>query len=288
MVLVDIQNYSFQYLISEFPTLKNIDLQLEKGKFYSLIGANGAGKTTLANAIRGFVPKFHLGDDSGDVFVFNQNMKDLELADLADKIGFVFQNPFTQISGGKKTVFDEIAFGLENLGVPYDEIIERVNDIIVECQIEDLRQKNPLELSGGQQQRVAFASVLVMDQDLLIIDEPTSQLDPQSTDQIFEIIGRLKEKGKTILLIEHKIDQIAEYSDEIIVMDQGRIVMKDKPQVVFQDPRYAELDIPLPTASQLSLDLFEAGVDFTEVPLNLDDLCQQLVNYGRRQFYESH
>lgn len=288
MVLVDIQNYSFQYIISDQPTLKNINLQLEEGKFYALIGANGAGKSTLANAIRGFVPKFHIGDEAGDLFVFNQNMKDLDLSDLADRIGLVFQNPFTQISGGKKTVFDELAFGLENLGVEKEEIIQRVNETLKEAHIDHLRDKNPLELSGGQQQRVALASVLVMDQDLLIIDEPTSQLDPQSTDQIFEIIANLKGRGKTVLLIEHKIDQVAKFADEVIVMDQGRVVLKGEPYDVFQSSEYAAIDGPLPTASQISLDLYDQGISFTDVPVTLEDLSQQLVQYGRRQQHDSY
>lgn len=284
--IVDIQNYSFQYLISDQPALKNIDLQLEEGRFYSLIGPNGSGKTTFTNAIRGFVPKFHVGDDQGDVYVFGQNMKDLELSDLADKIGFVFQNPFTQMSGSKNTVFEEIAFGLENLGLPVDEIIEKVNQIIYEADIEELRDKNPLELSGGQQQRVALAAVLVMEQPLMVIDEPTSQLDPQSTEDIFKMIEKVKKRGTTVLLIEHKIDQIAEFSDEVIVMDQGEIKLQGSPAEVFQSPLLKEIDVTIPTPAKLSLELYDHGIDFTDVPITIDDLCQQIVNHGRRRLNE--
>lgn len=284
--IVDIQNYSFQYLISDSPALKNINLQLEEGKFYSLIGPNGSGKTTLANAVRGFVPKFHVGDDQGDVYIFGQNMKDLELSDLANKVGFVFQNPFTQMSGSKKTVFDEIAFGLENLGLPVDEIVGKVNQIIAEADIEELRNKNPLELSGGQQQRVALAAVLVMEQPLMVIDEPTSQLDPQSTEDIFKMIEKVKESGKTVLLIEHKIDQIAEFSDEVIVMDEGEIKLQGSPKEVFQSPLLKEIDVAIPTPSKLSLELYEHGINFTDVPITIDELCQQIVNHGRRRLNE--
>lgn len=286
--VVDIQDYTFQYLITDQPALIDINLQLEAGKFYSLIGPNGAGKTTLASAIRGFVPKFHLGDEQGDVFVFGKNMKEYELPDLADKIGFVFQNPFTQMSGSKKTVFDEIAFGLENLGVEMSEIVSRVNRVLKEAKIEDLKDKNPLELSGGQQQRVALAAVLVMDQDLMIIDEPTSQLDPQSTDHIFEMVSRLKDQGKTVLLIEHKIDQVAEFSDEVIVMDAGRIKLKGEAREVFQSPDITDIDVSLPAATQLSLDMYEYGISFTDVPMTIDELCQQVVNHGRRVYHESN
>lgn len=283
MVLVDIKNYSFQYMISEEPALIDINLQLEAGKLYAIVGPNGGGKTTLANAIRGFVPKFHLGEEEGDIVVFDKNLKDVTLPELADKIGFVFQNPFTQMSGGKSTVFEELAFGLENLGVEKNEIIERVNKVLAETNLEGLRDKNPLELSGGQQQRVALASVLVMDQPLLIIDEPTSQLDPKSTDDIFNIINRLKARGKTIILIEHKIDQIAEFADEVIVMADGQIHLQGDPKSIFQDPKLDELNVALPEATSLSLALYQEAIDFSDVPITLDELCDQLLAFRKGQ-----
>ena len=126
------------------------------------------------------------------------------------EVGFVFQNPFTQISGIADTVYEELAFGLENMGIDPVEINERIERIMKLTKIEEFRDRDPYQLSGGQQQRVALASILVMGQDVLVIDEPTSQLDPQSTDDVFEMIALMKSMGKTIVLVEHKMEQIAE------------------------------------------------------------------------------
>ncbi len=276
MGLVELRDYHFEYAIAFEPTLKGINLTLEEGKLYALVGPNGAGKTTLANAIRGFVPKFHVGDESGDVVVFGKNMKDLELTDLATEIGYIFQNPFTQMSGAKQTIFGEIAYGLENIGVAEDEIADRVEDVMKLTKTDELRDRNPLELSGGQQQRVALASTLVMEQSVYIIDEPTSQLDPQSTDAIFEIIQGLKEQGKTVLLIEHKINQIAEFADEILVMDDGQIVMQGTPQGIFQTKEAEAYGSMIPTATQIAFEMQEKGYTFNSIPTTLSELKEAL------------
>lgn len=276
MDLIELRDYHFEYAIALEPTLKGINLTLEEGKLYALIGPNGAGKTTLANAIRGFVPKFHIGDESGDVLVFGKNMKDLELNDLATKIGYVFQNPFTQMSGAKQTVFGEIAYGLENIGVAKDEIVERVEAVMKLTKTDELRDRNPMELSGGQQQRVALASTLVMEQSVYIIDEPTSQLDPQSTDAIFEIIQGLKEQGKTVLLIEHKINQIAEFADEILVMNDGQIVMQGTPHEIFQTDKAKEYGSLMPSATQIAFEMQSKGYDFDTIPTTLSELKDAL------------
>src|SRR5690606_1732280 len=154
---------------------------IEKGYLYAVIGKNGSGKTTLCNLIRGFIPHFHKGELEGDFLIEGKDVREWDLGELAKKIGFIFQNPFTQISGVKDTVFEEIAYGLENLGVEVEEIKRRVKKISKLLGIEELEDKNPFELSGGQKQRVAFASVIVMEPDILVIDEPTSQLDPKGT-----------------------------------------------------------------------------------------------------------
>lgn len=276
MTVVEIKDLHFQYETADEPILNGINMTLEKGKLYSLIGSNGGGKTTLGNAIRGFVPKFHTGEYSGEVTVFGERMEDLELEDLADKIGLIFQNPFTQMSGSKKTVFEELAFGLENLGVEREEIIRRVNDIIELTKIEEFRNRNPFQLSGGQQQRVALAAVLVMDQDVLIIDEPTSQLDPQSTDYIFEIINKMKEEGKTILLIEHKIEQVAEFSDYVYVIEDGKIAREGTPDELFRDRELLSHGANIPKIAQICLELKDRGIDIDKIPITLDEFNYNL------------
>ena len=271
MAIVEIKDFHFQYEIADVPTLNGINMKLEKGKLYSLIGQNGSGKTTLGNVIRGFVPKFHTGEYSGEVYVMGENMEDLELEQLANRIGLVFQNPFTQMSGSRNTVFEELAFGLENLGIKREEIIERVNNVMKLTKIEEFKNRHPLQLSGGQQQRVALAAVLVMDQDILIIDEPTSQLDPQSTDYVFDIIEQIKKEGKTILLIEHKIEQVAKYSDYVYVLEDGRIAKEGTPEQIFRDKEILNYGANIPKVAQIALELKDSGIEFDKIPVTIDE-----------------
>jgi energy-coupling factor transport system ATP-binding protein len=185
MSIIELRNITYKYPLAETEALRDITISFDEGKFYGLIGENGGGKTTLCNLIRGLVPHFYNGTLEGEALIFGKEIRSHSVEDLAVEIGYVFQNPFNQISGIKETVFEEIAMGLENLGIPKREMIEKVIAVCELLKIEDLVKSNPNELSGGQRQRVAFASILAMDNKLLVIDEPTSQLDPQGTEDIF-------------------------------------------------------------------------------------------------------
>src|SRR5699024_4372375 len=224
MSIISIRNLSYKYPIGKEDSLHNINVNLEEVKLYALIGENGGGKTTLCNVLRGFIPHFHKGDLRGEILIKGKDVSEWDLGDLGKEIGFVFQNPFTQISGIKDTVFEEVAFGLENLGVDEDIIRKNVEEVLELLGITYLKDKDPSELSGGQKQRIAFASIIVMDPEIIIIDEPTSQLDTQGTEKVFKIIQIMKKRGKTIVLVEHKIELIAEYADYIIHLKDGEIV----------------------------------------------------------------
>lgn len=189
---VELKNVSFKYATAKENTIRNASFKIEEGEFCALIGANGSGKTTICNLIRGFAPHFYTGDIEGELEIFGEKITEESLKMLSKEVGFVFQNPFVQISGSTETVFAEVAFGLENLGTPLDVINKRVNETLKLTGIDYLRDKNPTELSGGQKQRVALASILAMEPKIFVIDEPTSQLDPQGTEDIFEIIKLLK------------------------------------------------------------------------------------------------
>ena len=206
MAYIDIQNVTYTYPLTKTPSIADVNLSFERGKFYAILGANGSGKTTLCNIIRGFIPNFFQGEMKGKVIIDGKNLEEYEMGEIASKIGYVFQNPFNQITGARDTVYGEIAYGLENFGVPVAEIKTRVEKIMEITNTTYLQEKNPFELSGGQQQRVALASVLVLEPDILVIDEPTSQLDPQETERVFEIIKTMKQMGKTIILVEHKME----------------------------------------------------------------------------------
>lgn len=279
MYSVEVENLSYQYPTEDKMILKNISLKVKKGEFCSIVGANGSGKTTLCNAIRGFVPKFYKGTMEGSVKIHGKDIADKEIGDLATEIGFVFQNPFTQISGVADTVYDELAYGLENLGISPDEIHKRVEKILKLTKTEQFRDRNPYQLSGGQQQRVALAAILVMEQDILVIDEPTSQLDPQSTKDVFDIIQIMRDMGKTIILVEHKMEEIAKYSDHVVVMDDGKIVMEGTPKEVFTNPKCEQYKLRLPQCTVIGTHLIKENIDLQELPITVEDTVKQIKNY---------
>ena len=276
MAYIELKNVTYTYPLMKQPALKNITASFEHGKFYGVIGENAGGKTTLCNLIRGLIPHFYKGKLEGQALIEGEDIRTLDIDLLSTKIGYIFQNPFTQISGVRKTVFEEIALGLENLGMPREEMIEKVLHIAKLVHIENLLQNNPNALSGGQRQRVAFASIIAMDTDTFVIDEPTSQLDPEGTEGIFEIIHTLKEQGKTIILVEHKVDLLAEYADEILVLYKGELIAKGATKEVLSDVSLSEKGVLLPRTVMLNQKLTEKGITLDHVPVTKDDCVSTL------------
>lgn len=268
---ITISNLSYQYPTGREKVLHNINLTIESGKFYAFVGVNGGGKTTLCNVIRGFIPHFFKGEISGEVLIDGKDVRDWDTSDLAQKVGFVFQNPFTQISGVKETVFDEIAFGLENLGVEVSVIRQKVQEIISLLGIGYIQDKNPNELSGGQKQRVALASIIVMKPEILIFDEPTSQLDPQGTEEIFKAIDIMKKKGKTIILVEHKIELIAEYADYVVVLQDGQIKRQGRTEDVLSHEDTQDFGIGLTQYTLLDLQMRKHNMNTERIPITESD-----------------
>lgn len=276
MAYIELKDVTYTYPLMKQPALKNITASFEHGKFYGVIGENAGGKTTLCNLIRGLIPHFYKGKLEGQALIEGEDIRTLDIDLLSTKIGYIFQNPFTQISGVRKTVFEEIALGLENLGMPREEMIEKVLHIAKLVHIENLLQNNPNALSGGQRQRVAFASIIAMDTDTFVIDEPTSQLDPEGTEGIFEIIHTLKEQGKTIILVEHKVDLMAEYADEILVLYKGELIAKGATKDVLSDVSLSEKGVLLPRTVMLNQKLTEKGITLDHVPVTKDDCVSAL------------
>ena len=272
-----IENVNYKYPLEEKQALKNINIEIKKGEFWAVIGKNGSGKTTFCNMLRRFVPDFYKGELTGKIMLEDKELKDYSQKELVQKIGFVFQNPFTQISGVKDTVFEEIAYGLENLGLDKEEIISRVEKILKLLEIEKLRDRNPYDLSGGQKQRVALASIIAMNPDILVIDEPTSQLDPKGTEDIFKIINLMANEGKTIILVEHKLELIAEYAQNILVLDEGEIILSGKAEEVLNNKILLEKEIGMTQYSILSYELEKAGkVEFEEIPITKEKIVDLL------------
>jgi energy-coupling factor transporter ATP-binding protein EcfA2 len=240
MAIVELINVTYNYPLTNSPALKNINLQVNEGEFVAVIGPNGAGKSTVCYTIAGFVPHFFKGEMTGTVEVAGNESSKSNLHEWVLNVGLAFQNPFNQISGAKYTVFEELAFGLENIGVPREEMIQRVNDAMKLTGISDLADRSPYSLSGGQQQRVALTSILVMQPKVLVLDEPTSQMDPIGTREVFGTIRTMAERGMTVILVEHKVEWIASFADRVVALHEGQILLDGKPQEVLTSDLLAD------------------------------------------------
>ena len=277
MGYLKLENVNYKYPLEEKNTLQNINIEIKKGEFWAVIGKNGSGKTTLCNILRRFVPDFYKGELTGKITLEGKELKDYSQKEIVQRIGFVFQNPFTQISGVKNTVFEEIAYGLENLGIERETIISEVEKILKLLEIEKLRDKNPYNLSGGQKQRVALASIIAMDPDILVIDEPTSQLDPKGTEDIFKIINLMANEGKTIILVEHKLELIAEYAENILVLDEGEVILSGKAEEVLNNKILLEKEIGMTQYSMLAYELEKARkIELEEIPITKEKIVELL------------
>ncbi|KAF1299383.1 ABC transporter ATP-binding protein [Enterococcus sp. JM4C] len=273
MSLIELKQVTYQYPLDVEPVIKEVSLSLEQGAVYGFIGNNQSGKTTLCNIIRGFIPAMFFGELTGEVTYKGKAISSYNVGALAAEIGYSSQNPFTQISGVKDTVEEEIAYGMENIGIAPEIMKAKVQELLGLFHLEELKDKNPYELSGGQKQRVALASVVALDPEVIILDEPTSQLDPQSTEEVFEIIAMLKEQGKTIIVVEHKVDLLAEYCDAIVLLEEGRIVQSGPTHQLLSDPAIVSHGGSLPQVASFFRE--ELGYT-TQVPITMDEAIAQL------------
>lgn len=280
MSILSLKNVNYRYPLEEKQVIRNVSLNLEKGKVYGLIGANESGKTSICNILRGLIPQFYRGGLTGEVLLKGKPLDSYSPEQLSKTIGYVFQNPFTQISGVKETVFEEIAYGMENLGMSKEKMTSRVNELVSMFHLEELIDRNPYQLSGGQKQRVALISVLAPDPEIIIMDEPTSQLDPKSTEDIFKVIEIIKKQGKTILLVEHKVDLMAKYCDHIFLMAKGELVMSGSVEQIMTDPKVLEYGGQLPQVVLYFLEQKKCGKTVDQIPLTVEAAYQWLQKKG--------
>lgn len=221
--MIEIQELTFKYTEAKKNALENISLEIQKGDFVGIIGESGAGKTTFCNCLNGLIPHHYTGDFYGSVKVEGQDTFGIKPDKLALKVGSVFQDIESQIVS--YFVEDEILFGLENFGVPADQIEGRITEALDALDISELRHREISTLSGGQKQKVVFASILALQPDYLILDEPTGELDPASSLQIFKLLKKLnEEKGITIIIAEQKIMLLCEFVKKLIVLEKGTVV----------------------------------------------------------------
>jgi len=238
MSIIKIENLSVQYLEQEDKALDEISLEVEEGEFVAILGAHGAGKTTLCLSINGIVPNMINADMFGKIEVAGEVPPKIPVRELASKVGSVFDNPEFQMS--QLTVFEEVALGLQNLGVDKETIIENITTSLELVGLAGFEERSPFEISGGQQQRLAMASALSMKPQILVLDEPTSNLDPIGKEEVFTVTRKInQEEGLTVIIAEHEVEVIAEYADKVILLEQGKITQVGTPEELF--PKIVEM-----------------------------------------------
>lgn len=252
MSLIEVKDLKYRYPGTTELALDGVSFTVEKGEFIGIAGENGAGKSSLSQALLGLIPQFYKGAYGGSVTVCDMDARSTPVSELCRHVGLVFQNPFNQLSGAKDTVYDEVGYGLQNLGFPPEEIRTRVESVLRCFGIWEYRDRNPFDLSGGQLQRVAICSVLAMNPDVLILDEPTSQLDPEGSEEVFHTVDELTKMGITIIMIEQKIEKLAGYCDRVLLMHQGHVVDYDTPRKIFSREDLYDLGVNPPAYTRFA------------------------------------
>jgi energy-coupling factor transport system ATP-binding protein len=275
-VVIELKDYSWKYLNTQQPALDNINFQIEEGLFVGIIGPNGSGKTTLAYSMNGLIPGQYNGIKNGEVIVYGREVEQYESGQLQKIAGMVFSDPEAQFTA--MTVEDELVFGLENLGMSIPEIRERLAWVTELTGLEKMLLKPPYELSGGQKQRVALAAVLAMTPKILILDEPTTMLDPVSRRRVFDVLAKLKnEQHNTIIVIEHNLENLIPLADQMILLSDNRLVLADETHAFFQ---YMVLltkeGIYPPGALRFFYELKKAGWINDVLPITLPEANKQL------------
>ncbi len=271
MPLVEINDFSFKYYGADCLALKKINLTVEEGEYIVLTGPSGCGKTTLCRTINALVPQFHRGYIAGNVIVDGKNTREHNVSEYAAIAGMVFQQPENQLV--TLNVEKEIAFGPENLGVEPSEVRRRVEELIDLLDLEHLRNKHPHEMSGGEQQRVAIAATLALKPKILIADEPTSNLEPKSADNILKIISSLNKRDLTVILVEHRLDLVSNDASRVILMNEGRIVDDGPPREVLVKDICQEIGVGVPKATLVYRRLLSRGINLGKVPLTGEELA---------------
>lgn len=269
--MLRLNHFSFRYQPEAPFALIDLDLHIRPGEFVGITGNSGAGKTTLTYALNGVIPHHYNGEFFGEVFVGGYDTVTTPLATLARLTGSVFQDIDSQMVAA--VVEDEVLFGLENFGFPRDVIEQRLNECLARVGISHLRQRNIRTLSGGQKQKLAIAAVTALSPKLLILDEPTGELDPQSSRQIFEMLRQLnQEQGITIVVVEQKIALLAEFAERLLVLEKGKVVLDGAVTQILAEPeKLNACGIHCPRVATLANRLYKMGYYQGMIPWKLDE-----------------
>ena len=270
--MIEIKGLSFAYSGAEKPSLKDIDLEIGSGEFVLVTGPSGGGKSSLCRCLNGLIPHFYGGEISGRVTVSGMDTLEHSTKELATRVGMVFQDPENQLVS--MDVEREIAFGLENLAFPRDLIARRIEESLDTLGIAYLRYRQIHELSGGEKQKVAIASVLALHPDILILDEPTSELDPKGAEEVLSVVTRLNDElGLTVIIVEHRLDRVLQYVDRLIVMGEGGIALDGGVADIISN-HYGELSwlgVGVPPLLRLVNELRARGFGVEQVPLTVKE-----------------
>lgn len=252
--IVEVCSLSYTYPGSPKPTLTNVNLSVEEGEFILLTGPSGCGKTTLCRCLNGLIPNSYGGEFTGKVIVDGLVTTEHPVYEIAQHVGLVFQNPENELFC--TSVEREVAFGPENLALPRDEIRKRVEESLAMVGISHLRDKSPEELSGGEQQKVAIAALLAMKPKILVLDEPTANLDPASAQSVLNTLLKLNEEsGVTMILVEHRLEMVAHMADRCAILNEGRLVLVGEPEEVLYSDEAEAIGIGIPKVVQVAKNL---------------------------------
>ena len=276
--IIDLHNITFTYAIGTSPALRDLTLAVPAGQICGVVGRAGAGKSTLCALCAGFIPNFYQGQFSGQAQIDGQDVVEKPVAELVSHIALVGSNAFSQISGARFSVYEEIGFGLENVGVPRAEIAERIEWALKAMQLEDLRDRSPYALSGGQQQRLVLAATLAMRPPVLVLDEPTAQLDPPTIAYLADLLRDLARQGTTILFAEHRLEWTAELAERVLVLDVGALVDDGPPETVLAHQALLDREIGWPRPALIAARARTQGLwpAAQPLPVTLDALVAGL------------
>ncbi len=273
MPLIKFNNFYFRYKRNEEYQLNNINLEIEENKFILLCGETGSGKTSLIRSLNGLIPQFYPGFYRGNVEIGEKDTTETPIAELSTEVGIVFQNPENQLIS--MNVEHELAFGMENLGIPKDEMERRIEEVIKVTEIGHILEKAPFELSGGEQQRVAIASILVLEPKVLVLDEPTALLDPYMADKIIDLLKKIQnEKKTTIIISEHRMDLIIPKADEIILIKQGAVLEHDTREKVVNGDIFRDLSINKPVVYSIFNQLKKEELYNDKIPVSIPEVIR--------------
>ncbi|MGY0288321.1 MAG: ABC transporter ATP-binding protein [Thermoproteota archaeon] len=272
--MIRIEDVTFTYAGRKKPAIRNVNLDINRGEFILVVGASGSGKSTLLRLLNGLIPHFYEGEFRGRVLVDGVDTRETSVSKLSRKIGLVFQNPDNQIV--TLHVKRELAFGLENIGMRREEIEKRIRGIIKEIHMERIEDKYTDELSGGEKQLLAIAATLAMEPDIIVLDEPTSELDTANAMRIAGILRKVHEKGKGVIVSEHRLDLFIPLADRIVVIDDGVIVADGPAKKIVKEVDFAKHRINEPLAIRIYREVTRRGISIEEVPLGVKDIIEFL------------